>query len=564
MLPLNGANINKFSIMRRCLYIIIGFALCLSACSQSEAEQLLCDVETYIMERPDSALKVLEGMDRSVLESEKERAHYCLLLSMALDKNWIDVASDSLTRIAVSYYGDHEPRQNYARALYYNGLTYFYQEDYENAIIEFTKAEDVAVVCDSLYLGMIKVVQADTYARTYNEVEELRCLREAVSIFENISADSYYDASILRLAQAYSTATNFVDAESMFISLLQKSHIDSLIRRDALREMAYLYMALPTPDYNSALERYQELEAIYSFDSMSYQDYWAYAYALSLSGNHQEADDIVSDLLEEDTLSHVSNYWQYRMSRSVGNYYDACNYLEITVNENSRIVDETLKQSLASAQRDYFNGQLINAELEVQAKRNQTRFLILLTVCMVLVVCVVLRHYILRERNKRRRLLGYIEEIKRNFTISNRGSVQDVTLKEKFITLYRSRFEVLNTLCLQFLETEGRKDAEKIIYTQVWSLVEDIKNDTIRRAKFEVILDQELDNIMTNLRNEMPKLKEVDFSMFAYLVAGFDLTTISRLLDMSLNNVYAHKRRLRLKIQDKQPLHAQHFLEMIS
>ena len=42
------------------------------------------------------------------------------------------------------------------------------------------------------------------------------------------------------------------------------------------------------------------------------------------------------------------------------------------------------------------------------------------------------------------------------------------------------------------------------------------------------------------------------------------MSAISRLLDMSLNNVYAHKRRLRLKIEKKYPAHAQQFLEMMA
>jgi len=103
-----------------------------------------------------------------------------------------------------------------------------------------------------------------------------------------------------------------------------------------------------------------------------------------------------------------------------------------------------------------------------------------------------------------------------------------------------------------------------MMYKKVWFLVEDIRNDKVRRENFEKILDAELNNIMSNIRAEMSKFKEVDYALFSYLIAGFDLTTISRLLDMSLNNVYAHKRRIRVKIERDQPTHASQFLEMIS
>ena len=69
--------------------------------------------------------------------------------------------------------------------------------------------------------------------------------------------------------------------------------------------------------------------------------------------------------------------------------------------------------------------------------------------------------------------------------------------------------------------------------------------------------------IMTHLRTEMPKMKELDYAIFSYIIVGFDATTISRLLDMTVNNVYAHKRRIRVKIEEKHPVHAEQFLEML-
>lgn len=63
----------------------------------------LKDVESYISERPDSALAVLESMDRGELKSRRSEAHHALLHAMALDKNYIDVTDDSLASVAVRY-----------------------------------------------------------------------------------------------------------------------------------------------------------------------------------------------------------------------------------------------------------------------------------------------------------------------------------------------------------------------------------------------------------------------------------------------------------------------------
>ena len=116
----------------------------------------------------------------------------------------------------------------------------------------------------------------------------------------------------------------------------------------------------------------------------------------------------------------------------------------------------------------------------------------------------------------------------------------------------------------QYYQSEGRTDFESLMFKKVTSLINEVKNDSKNRKAFEAMLDNDLDGIMTNIRNEMPKLKELDYSIFSYLIVGFDATTISCLLDESVNNIYAHKRRLRIKIEERNPEHAAQFLEILS
>ena len=188
----------------RTLLLVFAISVILQGCGVREVKHLLCDVESFIYERPDSALAILDTMDRSSLSTPGLRAHHALLHAMALDKNYIDVTDDSLARIAVDYYSKHGPKKYEARSRYYLGLSYYYREDYNNAIIEFTKAESPALESDSLYLGMLKVVQADTYAKTYNVIEEYNYLLQAHDIFKALGNSYYYQAVMLRLSQTYS------------------------------------------------------------------------------------------------------------------------------------------------------------------------------------------------------------------------------------------------------------------------------------------------------------------------------------------------------------------------
>lgn len=104
-------------------FLLFTFAvLFLLSCTSKNIERTLNDVESYIRERPDSALTVLDSIDRDLLKSRKLRSHHALLFAMALDKNYIDVSDDSLALVALNWYDRHGDRKYKARALYYLGL----------------------------------------------------------------------------------------------------------------------------------------------------------------------------------------------------------------------------------------------------------------------------------------------------------------------------------------------------------------------------------------------------------------------------------------------------------
>ena len=75
--------------MRRIIFLLLLTASLfhISGCTPDHVRDSLLDVESYIMERPDSALAVLDSMDRTLLTTDRLKAHHALMHSMALDKN---------------------------------------------------------------------------------------------------------------------------------------------------------------------------------------------------------------------------------------------------------------------------------------------------------------------------------------------------------------------------------------------------------------------------------------------------------------------------------------------
>ena len=107
----------------------------LVSCDNRQTKSLLQDVETYIQERPDSALRVLRKVDSLTLNTKSLRARYSLLFAMALDKNYIDTTALSILEPTVAYYERLGSPQDKMLSCYYLGRIYANRKDYPNAVI---------------------------------------------------------------------------------------------------------------------------------------------------------------------------------------------------------------------------------------------------------------------------------------------------------------------------------------------------------------------------------------------------------------------------------------------
>ena len=542
--------------------LIIALALtCLSGCAPKSVLNTLADIETFIQERPDSALTILDTIDRVSLTTARSKAYHALLYAMALDKNFIDVSDDSIAQVAVDYYSKHGPQKYYARSLYYLGLAYYYQEDYNKAIVEFTKAEEVAQECDSLYLAFIKVDQADVYAHTYNAIEELKCLRQALEINSKVSTKFYCDVVKLNIIKSlYNQYQDNEEAEQLLNQLLNDKTLDDKIRARA--ELIYAYIIVTVnenPDLSKAVKIYDNVFAGSFSHYITIKNYWAWAYSLNALGRKDEAQEIIDLLISEP--SGISSYWQYMIAKSDGNLESALSYLEDYLKYNDTEVSDALKQSLALSQRDYYQSQSELSEYRANNARLTSFIIILVSVFSAVLVYLLIRVYVKRQEDKKEKYLLYITEINRQLEQSK--SEDYPALKKKYFSLYKAKFETIGALYEQYIRSKDMVNGESTVYRKVASLVDDFTLGYSDREKFEAMLDEDLDNIMTNLHTEMPVLKKKDTAIFSLFAIGFDVTIISHLLNTSMNTIYIRKSRIKHQIEESNPQHKEQFFEVL-
>ena len=256
----------------RSVLLVLSIAIFVG-CTSVKVNTTLKDIESYIFERPDSALAVIESIDRSTLRNNGLKAHHALLHAMALDKNYIDVTDDSLASVAVRYYSNRGPKKYLARSLYYKGLSYFYDGKYDISIIELSKAEPVAAMHDSLYLGFIKVLQAAIYSSNFNENSEVELLEDAMNIYSSLNNEYYINVAKRSLAIAYTNIERYDDAERLLKELISSECINNRVLSKSLGDYAFLMTVRSEPNYAEAVNYYEKAVTVDDGRYMSLKDY---------------------------------------------------------------------------------------------------------------------------------------------------------------------------------------------------------------------------------------------------------------------------------------------------
>lgn len=131
------------------------------------------------------------------------------------------------------------------------------------------------------------------------------------------------------------------------------------------------------------------------------------------------------------------------------------------------------------------------------------------------------------------------------------------------MSIYKDKFTAIGELCRTFVESKDREDKKDLIYYRVENLIADISNDDKRHAKFEERINNDLNNIITHLKDDLEDLDKKDVRLLCYLIAGFDTSTIASVLNMTATNIYTKKSRFKDRIRHLDSEYRDDYLRML-
>ena len=190
---------------------------------KSETYRVLEDVDSYIEARPDSALAVLEGIDKSELTSKELEAKYALLLSQALDKNYVDLQSDSVIAPAVNYYKYHGTDDERFRTLYYAGRVYQNAGDIEAAMEKFVEAERyMSSQIDKSVVGRLYKAKMVAYRDVFDHESALEQAKTAAEYYLAAKDSTRYLNAVNDIAVSYSILED-KESEDKYLAILSSN-----------------------------------------------------------------------------------------------------------------------------------------------------------------------------------------------------------------------------------------------------------------------------------------------------------------------------------------------------
>lgn len=540
--------------MKRLALIFLA-AIILVSCN-SDTYSRLQEIESYIENEPKRALEELRRMNAEEIKGTGNIAKHALLHSMALDKNYIDLKTDSIIAPAVKYYSKKGSADDRLLMHYYMGRIYVNAGNLDKAAIEYSKGEElVEEVNNKLAVGRLCNSFAIVYNQTNNAKKEIEYAQKAYDLFAKLGNDKLLNVTKGILAMGYANAREFEKADSLYKESIPMLEKDSVAVVLFLENYARLKVLSPKQDPEGAIRLISRICNEYN-QTLTADLYCVYAYALQLAGEIDECDSIIGQLKKLGI--NELNYWQYLIYKNRGENVLALEYLENSSRRYEKHMNTLLSNTTDNALKDYYS-------LEAEKSKMEMRLKVMILVLIILSVVIVLSAIVIKlmhsNRKRQREMKVYLNMYE---NASKLVLDYESRLGKQVAQAYKKQFSTIGELCLTYLTKQDNNNVKEHIYRKVEKLIANISSDKKMHMQLEKQLNKELDNIMLHLREDLPKLSNDDMRFICYCIVGFDATLISVILNLSMENVYTKKSRLKAKINALNSPYKDHYMLYIS
>ena len=510
---------------------MLAFAATLVACNRhSEHWATITEMETIIEERPDSVLNVLQAIDTDELIGNEERAKHALLLSMALDKNYIDRTDFEVLQPAIDYYDDNGSATDKLRTYYYQGRIHqnagnddLAMECFVNAITNGKESNDI------LTKARLYVAQGNIYytLMKWEKVYEVN-LKAADYFFQADKINSFINCTLKAVSafsqkEDYQQSAKYLTECEKYLNIIPKAllanyyseYLTYLIRIEAtdnIQDIVGIYLS-EIPD--DLLD--------YSTLSNAYIALGEYGKALETINKIDNFPSAVSEIRYYAILSEIhhklDNYKAALEAYIIYNQLNDAANMKIFEQE-TQFVEERHNLEMAKAR-------------ETEAKNRLT---IIVLGCVVAVLALIIVVYIIHKRLKVSRKKNILLEREKalyeqmyNEVVTERDALNEMiannTIKDEAMEIIKKRLGVLNTIIVSHLSA---KDTDIKRANEELERLIDNRNDFIKSTR--LTLEENYPHFFAYLHDKGLEEFEIDFCcLYAIGLKGKEIKAYTNL-----------------------------------
>lgn len=549
------------------LFCLLLFLLGLSGCRDENVA--LNRVGALMQSSPDSALMLLQKIDFNSVVGEKARARYALLYSEALDKNYIDLQSDSLINIALDYYMYNGSDEEKFHSLYYRGRIEQNRGDWISAISFFLRAQEyLSDLTDYRMAGMLYAQSGRVYSEYYDYPKALKAYENALEYYKKSGIEKYirfahFDIALIRINMrdgscdqgeevlletmdwAYENDEQYLllSCVETLCQYYQTSTAGGLEKLRKLLSGKYVGKCMPTKHIEYARKFLEFIER----QNSSAQSYFNYAW--------KNASSIFDSLLLYNQ--------EYNLYKELRQYEVALDKYEKVEALHGKILRKVIEQPVLSVQNEYYRNQSLVKEIELE-KNRIIGIIVSILLCMaIFILCIVHKYRISKKEIQIRDYIELYKDLKELF------NVRENQMEKQLSVLFKKQYELLNKLAVTMYETQGINKDKDFVYRQIKAEIESISSFHSKdeyqsqMAQLEDIINEYKNNVIAKFKSDFPGLKKSDLYLMCYICAGFSGKAISLFTGDSVKNIYTKKSRLKSMIMESNSINKELFIEMM-
>lgn len=453
---------------------------------------------------------------------------------------------------------------------YFAGLLNKSNQLYGQAIISFLRSEEAASeLKDDYMLGAIYHNISVCYNLTYNQIQALEYSELSLKHFRDFGDDSHIRNALRHLATMQINAEEYDKAIGLCNKLtdISTERNDTILMSTILSILGSAYIEME--QYNLAFDKLSQLKTMQNGLSCP-KDIRNLGIASLKTGKLDSAITLSQHLEKLDTTDHRLKYQIYS---STGQFDMALKELKYVLNEKNNKFKAIISQNSQKQISGYYDRQHRQLKRDVKRATAQKNALITGGALFLLLIYFAFQYRVRLARRKMDETMNRAHELatqlsghekslfeaynlitKNNEELShikntalaheNKFAEMQATLKSSF----HEQFGLINDLCETYYLCKGASNERTKIYHRVLNIFDSLKTDGKLSNDMEQSANERFNNIMNSLRCDYPQLKQDDYKLFLFLIAGLSPRSISTLFNIKIEAVYNRKAKLKVKL----------------